>query len=233
MTHRRIVVTKHNALGSSAVPSHPRKETHKHKLRQIINANADHTEKNTVVDKPRSAKVTESVVSKSLHDVRKRGGKQDRGKRRRSVGMDASLPDSLRRVTLKSGSTVNVHGTNTPKSTNAVKYTKSEINKEKRAVTDVTSKVVGDVSSYFRKPRGKRRSKTARNRRQRNGISFIIPSGKNRARTRRRYMHIQRKIRDMNYETLHHFLVKKNLIKPSSTAPEAILRQIASSMFFN
>lgn len=80
----------------------------------------------------------------------------------------------------------------------------------------------------------RRRKLTGRNsRRRRGGVSMVILSQRRRARTRRKQHKIQLKIAEMSVQELRHFLIEKQLIKPSSKAPEDVLRHIARSIFMS
>lgn len=80
----------------------------------------------------------------------------------------------------------------------------------------------------------RRRKLTGRNsRRRRGGVSMVILSQRRRARTRRKQQKIQLKIAEMSVQELRHFLIEKQLIKPSSKAPEDVLRHIARGIFMS
>lgn len=88
--------------------------------------------------------------------------------------------------------------------------------------------------------RFRRRRRTGRRRRRpRNHggdpdtVSVTILSHKNRVRSHRKHSRIKRSIEKMGYAQLKAFLVQKGLVKPSSTAPESMLRQIAQGIFVN
>ena len=235
MTYRRIVVTKHSALGENAESPHFNKDKLKHQLRQIIH---DRAKKETADVFSNTSSVETTLTSKSLNDVRKRdGNRAEHESRRRS---NAALPDSLRAANVETGAMVSstirasaktragASGNGAPDTSIATR------SKEARAVTasDGNGKEKVKARAKVRKAPRRRKSKT-RNRRRNGGISVTIPSLKNRARTRRRHTRIQNQIGTMSYDALHNFLSEKGLIKPSSTAPDAVLRQIARGMFFN
>ena len=100
-------------------------------------------------------------------------------------------------------------------------------------LVDALSKRAGGGDAAGAKPRKVRRRVRTGRRRRRGDLSVVIMSHRHRARTRRKQQRIQSKIGEMGMAQLKEFLVQKGLIKPSSKAPEDVLRHIARGIFVN
>ena len=229
MSFKNIVITKSNI--SSSTPK---------KIDSQINFNSFLKKRrfeSFIKKKPQTIPSKNSQLQKHFLQLLQNRNNQKRIKK--NVNKKITEPKTNQKMDLnKNGIEESLSPKYIDKNIVTAQYVEKNIKEKGGKNNDVIKKSSSKIDSKlniknksFKNRRSKNKSLSRKKMSRRRSISFTVLSSKNQHRTKIRENKIMQNIQNMDVNKLRKYLIKHNLIKEKSKAPENMLREIAKNLF--